>query len=33
MYTYADVVVNITDNSVLCYNTKSVNGTTPNRNK
>ena len=31
--TYADVVVNITDNSVLGYNTKSDNGTTPNRNK
>ena len=31
--TYADVVVNITDNSALCYNTKSDNGTTPNRNK
>ena len=32
--TYADVVVNITDNSVLCYNnTKSLNDTTPNRNK
>ena len=31
--TYADVVVNITDNSVLCYNTKSDNGTTPNRSK
>ena len=31
--TYADVVVNITDNSALCYNTKSDNDTTPNRNK
>ena len=31
--TYADVAVNITDNSVLGYNTKSDNGTTPNRNK
>ena len=31
--TYADVVVNITDNSVLCYNTKSDNDATPNRNK
>ena len=30
---YADVVVNITDNSVLCYNTKSDNDATPNRNK
>ena len=31
--TYADVVVNIMDNSELCYKTKSDNGTTPNRNK
>ena len=31
--TYADVVVNIKDNSVLGYNTKSDNGMTPNRNK
>ena len=31
--TYADAVVNIMDNSVLCYNTKSDNGTTPNGNK
>ena len=31
--TYADVVVNIEDNSVLGYNTKSNNDTTPNRSK
>ena len=31
--TYSDVVVNITDNSVLGHNTKSENGTTPNRNE
>ena len=31
--TYADVVVNITDNSALCYNTKSDNGTTPTETK
>ena len=31
--TYADVVVNITDNSELYYNTKSNNGTTPKKNK
>ena len=31
--TYADVVVNITDNSELSYTTKSDNGTTPNKNK
>ena len=31
--TYADVVVNITDNLELRYKTESDNGTTPNRNK
>ena len=31
--TYADAVANITENSELCYKTKSDIGTTPKRNK
>ena len=31
--TYADVVVNIKDNSKLCYKTKNDNDMSPNRNK